>query len=97
MVQMDSMNLEWRFCLYSIYRYERRSARHFGVPSNNEIRVITEAHSLPNAEFDDAICAGYVYTLADIANSQQSTPVQYGSETFYSFHEIERYIRTKVE
>lgn len=97
MVQMDPKNLEWRYCLYSIYRYQRRSVGHLSAPSNNEIRMITDAYNLPNAESDDDICVGYVFGLAEIVRSQPCTPVQYGAETYYSIEEIEKFIRMKVE
>lgn len=93
---MDPHFLEWRYCLYSVYGFERRANNRGFIPSDEEKWVILDAINRPGAEFDPRIRLSYVHCLAEMMTNFKHS-LQYGRKYFSDINSAIDFIRDEIE
>lgn len=77
---MDPKNLEWRYCLYTLYFFKRQNSSSSFVPTNDEKDAIITAYKMSADSFHARIHLGYITCMAETLKSQPrfSTSIPFG-------------------
>lgn len=99
MIDMDPENLEWHYCLYTLYMFKRQRSDKKYEPTSEEKDAINEAYTVSNNQFHPRIQLGFITCLAETVSCLRNAKaiLYYGDKAFTNKHEAVKYIRENAE